>query len=183
MCFKFISLYPISEIQVFPVSYPWKAKRLRGLVITFLEPFTSSSLIQIQPTCSSDGKSLRFESWFVACVKWTGISLHFLEDPEQALGSSESTGAELLAGSSQVPRSHNQGWFLWGRQGLRLSTKISIQTNFLSTLITWSKLVLSHLEDLSEQTFSPCQKAKAKPGWNGWSFWSHHTALLLPVFL
>lgn len=64
--------------HAFPVRHPWRTKCLGGLVITFLEPFTSSSLIQIQPTCSSDGKSLRFESWFVACVKWTGYFTPFL---------------------------------------------------------------------------------------------------------
>lgn len=62
-------------------------------------------------------------------------------------------------GPAWSPWSHNQGWFLWGWQRPRLTNKVSYQANSLSTLTTWSKEVLSHLEGLGGKTFSLCRVA------------------------
>lgn len=133
--------------HVLPVRYPWRTKGLRGLVITVLEPFTSSSLIQIQPTWSSDGKSLWFESWFVACVKWTGYFTQFLKGSWKALSTyiNSAEDAELLTGSGQHLWRHIWVWFLWRWQKPRLTNKIPLlihfQANFLRRLTAYSNIM------------------------------------------
>lgn len=137
-----------------------------------MEPFTSSSLIQIQPTCSSDGKSSRFESWFVACVKWAGISLHFLEDPEQALALVKALMLSSLQDPVGPPQSHNQGWGYQLKSQSRQISSVHWSLGANWSLGTW-KISLGKCFLLV--------KKLVKPGWNGRSFWGHHTALLPPV--
>lgn len=170
--------------HVFPVRYPWRTKYLRGLVITFLEPFTSTSLIQIQPTCSSDGKSLRFESCFVACVKWTGYFTPFLR------GSWKHTwhfqkhqrweywaphrvwpgpcGATTGAGFFEDDR--GQGWQI--KSHSRQISSVRWPLGAKRSLATWKISVGKHFLHV---------KYRAKLGWNGSSVWGHCIVLLLSM--